>query len=58
MIDFVSGAAYALDAVIKKATQDSYFVAPKDVDVSGDIFDSPSSNDSGSKADNETFSNL
>jgi cell division inhibitor SepF len=56
MIDFMSGAAYALDAVIKKATQDSYFVAPKDVDVSGDIFDS--SNNSGKGSDNEVFSNL
>lgn len=55
MIDFMSGAAYALDAVIKKATQDSYFVAPKDVDVSGDIFDS---NNNGKGSDNEVFSNL
>ena len=56
MIDFMSGAAYALDAVIKKATQDSYFVAPKDVDVSGDIFDEKKN---GSKNfDNEVFSNL
>ena len=54
MIDFMSGAAYALDAVIKKATQDSYFVAPKDVDVSGDIFDS----NNGKGSDNEVFSNL
>ena len=53
MIDFMSGAAYALDAVIKKATQDSYFVAPKDVDVSGDIFDT-----NGSSSDNEMFSDL
>ena len=53
MIDFMSGAAYALDAVIKKATQDSYFVAPKDVDVSGDIFDA-----NGSSSDNEMFSDL
>ena len=53
MIDFVSGAAYALDAVIKKATQDSFFIAPKDVDVSGDIFD-----ESGKGNDNEVFSDL
>lgn len=39
MIDFISGAAYALEASIKKATQDSFFVAPKDVDISGEIFD-------------------
>ena len=56
MIDFVSGAAYALDAVIKKATQDSFFIAPKDVDVSGDIFDESSS--SGKGNDNEVFSDL
>ena len=56
MIDFISGAAYALEANIKKATQDSFFVAPMDVDVSGDIFESNSSNSRGS--DNETFSDL
>ena len=39
MIDFISGAAYALEANIKKATKDSFFVAPRDVDVSGEIFD-------------------
>ncbi len=39
MIDFISGAAYALEASIKRATQDSFFVAPRDVDVSGEIFD-------------------
>lgn len=51
MIDFISGAAYALHANIKKATQDSFFVAPEDVDVSGEIFD----NDS---RDDDVFSNL
>ena len=50
MVDFISGAAYALDASIKKATQDSFFVAPKDVDVSGEIFDTDN--------DNEVFSDL
>ena len=50
MIDFISGASYALDACIKKATNDSYFIAPKTVDVSGEIFD----NDS----DDEVFSDL
>jgi len=50
MIDFISGAAYALDASIKKATQDSFFVAPKDVDVSGEIFDTTH--------DDEVFSDL
>ena len=38
MIDFISGAAYALHANIKQATKDSYFIAPGDVDVSGEIF--------------------
>lgn len=38
MIDFVSGAAYALDANIKQATRDSYFIAPKKVDVGGEMF--------------------
>ena len=38
MIDFISGAAYALDANIKQATNDSYFIAPKRVDVGGEIF--------------------
>lgn len=50
MIDFISGAAYALEASIKKATQDSYFLAPKDVDVSGEIFDN--------SHDDEVFSDL
>ena len=38
MIDFISGAAYALDANIKQATNDSYFIAPSKVDVGGEIF--------------------
>lgn len=50
MIDFISGAAYALDATIKKATQDSFFVAPRDVDVSGEIFDT--------EHDDEVFTDL
>ena len=50
MVDFISGAAYALDACIKKATQDSFFVAPKTVDVSGEIFDTNN--------DNEVFTDL
>lgn len=59
MIDFISGAAYALEANIKKATQDSFFVAPMDVDVSGDIFESGKNNNGGSSdTDNETFSDL
>lgn len=40
MIDFISGAAYALGVSIKKATKDSFFIAPKDVDVSGGVFNS------------------
>ena len=50
MIDFVAGGAYALDACIKKVTQYSYFVAPKNVDVSGEIFDTNN--------DNEVFTDL
>lgn len=45
MIDFISGAAYALSCNIKKATKDSYFIAPKDVDVSGEIFKSAAEDD-------------
>ena len=41
IIDFVSGAAYALEMTIKKATNDAYFIAPREVDVSGEIFDTP-----------------
>ncbi|MBO5338809.1 MAG: cell division protein SepF [Clostridia bacterium] len=41
IIDFVSGAAYALEMTIKKATNDSFFIAPREVDVSGEIFDTP-----------------
>ena len=41
IIDFVSGAAYALGLTIKKATADSFFIAPREVDVSGEIFDTP-----------------
>ena len=50
MIDFISGSAYALEASIKKATQDSFFLAPKDVDISGEIFDTTH--------DDEIFSDL
>lgn len=50
MIDFISGASYALEASIKKATQDSFFLAPKDVDISGEIFDDTH--------DDEVFSDL
>lgn len=39
MIDFIGGVAYALNATIKNATNDSYFIAPRDVDVSGAIFE-------------------
>lgn len=39
MIDFISGAAYALGVTIKKATNDSFLIAPREVDVSGEAFD-------------------
>ena len=45
MIDFIAGAAYALNATIKNATNDSYFIAPRDVDVSGEIFDDDGDDD-------------
>ena len=50
MIDFIGGVAYSLDANIKKATNDSYLIAPPDVDVSGEIFES--------KAEDDSFSDL
>ena len=39
VIDFMSGAAYALDLSITKAANDSYIIAPKDVDISGEAFE-------------------
>ena len=39
MIDFISGSAYAMGFVIKKATDSSYCVAPSGVDVSGEAFE-------------------
>ena len=39
MIDFISGSAYALRVTIKKATDNSYCIAPSDVDVSGEAFE-------------------
>ena len=49
MIDFIACVAYALNATIKSATNNSYFIAPRDVDVSGEIFDS---------SDDDTFCDL
>lgn len=49
MVDFIAGVAYALNATIKSATNNSYFIAPRDVDVSGEIFDS---------SDDDTFCDL
>ena len=42
MIDFISGAAYAMRVSIKKATDNSYCIAPNDVDVSGEAFENTS----------------
>lgn len=39
MIDFISGSAYAMRLAIKKATDNSYCIAPNDVDVSGEAFE-------------------
>jgi cell division inhibitor SepF len=50
MIDFVSGSAYALEATIQQATAESFFIAPKKVDVGGEIFNK--------KHDEDTFTNL
>lgn len=49
MIDFMSGAAFALNANIKQATSDSYILTPADVNVGGGIF---------KKNDEETLSDL
>ncbi len=51
MIDFIAGVAYALNATIKKASSSSYFIAPRDVDVGGVIFDDNNGGD-------DTFSDL
>ena len=51
MIDFIAGAAYALNATIKKASSSSYFIAPRDVEVGGVIFDDGDGGD-------DTFSDL
>ena len=50
MIDFISGAAYALSANIKQATKDSYFIAPKKVDIGGEVFKK--------RYDEDVFSNI
>lgn len=42
MIDFISGAAYAMKLTIKKATGNSYCIAPNDVNVSGETFENSS----------------
>lgn len=42
MIDFISGAAYSLRVAIKKATDNSYCIAPNGVDVSGEAFETTS----------------
>ena len=42
MIDFISGSAYAMKLSIKKATDNSYCIAPNDVDVSGEAFETTS----------------
>lgn len=42
MIDFISGAAYTMRVGIKKATDNSYCIAPNGVDVSGEAFETTS----------------
>ena len=39
MIDFISGAAYTLKIYIKKGSDNTYCIAPNDVDVSGEAFE-------------------
>ena len=39
MIDFISGSAYAMRFAIKKTTDHSFCIAPNDVDVSGEAFE-------------------
>lgn len=39
LIDFVSGAAYALDGKIKKIAANTYIITPYSVDLSGDMLD-------------------
>lgn len=50
MLDVISGATYALGATIKKATADSYFIAPGGIDINGEIFDA--------YGDDEEFSDI
>ena len=50
MLDVISGATYALGATIKKATTDSYFIAPGGVDINGEVFDA--------YGDDEEFSDI
>lgn len=39
MIDFVSGASFALGYGVKKGPNYSYYIAPNNVDVSGEMFE-------------------
>lgn len=39
MIDFLSGATYALNGEIKKISNHIFFIAPENFDISGDIKD-------------------
>lgn len=39
IIDFLSGAVYALDGSIQKVSSDIFVIAPNNVDVSGDLRD-------------------
>lgn len=45
IMDFVSGAAYALNLSIKKSSATSYIIAQNEVGVSGEIFETPNSDE-------------
>ena len=45
IMDFMSGAAYALNLSIKKSAATSYIIAPSEVGVSGEIFETPNSDE-------------
>ncbi|MBO5287393.1 MAG: cell division protein SepF [Clostridia bacterium] len=45
MIDFISGACFALSLAIKKSGERSFCIAPNEVDISGELFDEQDDDD-------------
>lgn len=45
IIDFISGAAYALNLSIKKTSATSFIIAPSEVGISGEIFETPNADE-------------